>query len=422
MSTVYNLIESSSNSIINVITWDGSNAEEMAVFTSSFGYSLVEITGSDEYYSSVTASTTGSLPSGSIYFGDYDSTQVGTFIGIFTGSASGSFTGSLQGTASYATFAETGSKLEVFITSSNWTKPSWAKTVKVVCVGGGGGGGGSFGVPSGQVTGGGGGAGGSVSMGEFDANLLPSSSISITVGAGGTGGVGQDGDGANGGYSMFDELLFAQGGEGGKAGTDAGGSLAYVRGGRSGGAINYLKTGGGPGGRGSVGARGITDYYNTIHMTVAPSLPLNEIYVDLNWNLVEPDLERVGIPAAIAPTGGGGGLGYDSDNGGNQDGMTTGGSIKPYGRLPTQMQFLIADEGLVGKEYTYSIDVYVPAFYTKIGLGGKGGNPSASIAPSGGSRYGGGGGGAYGFYTGSYGSVSFGAGGADGVVIIISEA
>ena len=173
MSTVYNLIESSSNSIINVIAWDGSNAEEMALFTSSFGYSLVEITGSDEYYSSLTGSTTGSLPSGSIYFGDYDSTQVGTFIGIFTGSASGSFTGSLQGTASYATFVQTASKLEVFITSSNWTKPSWAKTIKVVCVGGGGGGGGSFGVPSGQVTGGGGGAGGSVSMGEFDANLLP---------------------------------------------------------------------------------------------------------------------------------------------------------------------------------------------------------------------------------------------------------
>ena len=34
----------------------------------------------------------------------------------------------------------------------------------------------------------------------------------------------------------------------------------------------------------------------------------------------------------------------------------------------------------------------------------------------------GGGGGAYGFYTGSYGPVSSGAGGADGVVIIISEA
>ena len=355
------------------------------------------------------------------------------------GSFSGSFTGSLNGTAShalnftgvatsaltavsssYATFAETASKVEVFTTSSNWTKPSWAKTVKVVCVGGGGGGGGSFGVPSGQVTGGGGGAGGSVSMGEFDANLLPTSSISITVGAGGTGGAGQYSGGSTGGSSMFDTLLIAYGGEGGEAGTDMGGSLAYVRGGRSGGTINYLNTGGGPGGRGSVGANGITALYNTIHMTVAPSLPLNEVYVDLDWNFEGYPGERMGIPAAIAPTGGGGGLGYDADNGGNQDGDTDGGSIKTNAALLAGLQDF--SKGLVGKTYTYSVDGYVPAFYTKIGLGGNGGNPSSSLAPSGGSRYGGGGGGAYGFYSGSYGSVSSGARGADGVVIIISEA
>ena len=361
-----------------------------------------------------------------------------SYAGKFFGSFSGSFTGSLQGTAShalnftgvansaltaisssYATFAQTASKLEVFTTSSNWTKPSWAKTVKVVCVGGGGGGGGSFGVPSGQVTGGGGGAGGSVSMGEFDANLLPSSSISITVGAGGTGGVGQYVDGASGGSSMFDTYLIARGGEAGQNGTDIGGSLAYVRGGRSGGTINYLNTGGGPGGRGSVGANAIHPNYPTVQMTVAPPLPLNEIYVDLNWNLLDTITDRVGIPAAIAPTGGGGGLGYDADNGGNQDGDTTGGKIQ------INSSIILGDayksSGLVGKEYTYSVDGYVPAFYTKIGLGGNGGNPSASIAPSGGARYGGGGGGAYGFYTGSYG-VSSGASGADGVVIIISEA
>lgn len=362
-----------------------------------------------------------------------------SYAGKFFGSVSGSFTGSLQGTAShalnftgvansaltaisssYATFAETASKLEIFTTSSNWTKPSWAKTVKVVCVGGGGGGGGSFGVPSGQVTGGGGGAGGSVSIGEFDANLLPSSSISITVGAGGTGGAGQDSPGASGGSSMFDTLLIARGGEGGQGGTDMGGSLAYVRGGRSGGTINYLNTGGGPGGRGSVSANGITDLYNQIPMTLAPSLPLNEIYVDLNWNFLGYPGERMGIPAAIAPTGGGGGLGYDADNGGNQGGETTGGSIKTDTTLQNEYEYF--STGLVGKEYTYSVDGYVPAFYTKIGLGGNGGNPSASIAPSDGSRYGGGGGGAYGFYTGSYGPVSSGARGADGVVIIISEA
>ena len=352
------------------------------------------------------------------------------------GSFSGSFTGSLEGTASYAlnftgvatsaltaisssyaTFAETASKVEVFTTSSNWTKPSWAKTVKVVCVGGGGGGGGSFGSTSGIVTGGGGGAGGSVSMGEFDGNLLPTSSISITVGAGGTAGIGQDGGGSSGGSSMFDTLLIAQGGNGGQGGTDFGGSLAYVNGGKSSGTISYLNTGGGPGGRGCVGPNDIDPGYIGVKMCVAPSLPLNGIYVDLNWNLINIPDEKVGIPAAIAPTGGGGGLGYDADNGGNQDGETTGGSIN------TNSAIKVGDQnkspGLVGKIYTYSLDGYVPAFYTKIGLGGNGGNPSASLAPSGGSRYGGGGGGAYGYYgSGS----SAGANGADGVVIIISEA
>ena len=371
---------------------------------------------------------------GSNWYVDFDlgnDAIVGRVYGSFTGSLNGTASHALNFTgvatsaltaisSSYATFAETASKLEVFTTSSNWTKPSWAKTVKVVCVGGGGGGGGSFGVPSGQVSGGGGGACESVSMGEFDANLLPTSSISITVGAGGTGGAGQYSGGSTGGSSMFDTLLIAYGGEGGEAGTDMGGSLAYVRGGRSGGTINYLNTGGGPGGRGSVGANGITALYNTIHMTVAPSLPLNEVYVDLDWNFEGYPGERMGIPAAIAPTGGGGGLGYDADNGGNQDGDTDGGSIKTNAALLAGLQDF--SKGLVGKTYTYSVDGYVPAFYTKIGLGGNGGNPSSSLAPSGGSRYGGGGGGAYGFYSGSYGSVSSGARGADGVVIIISEA
>ena len=410
-SSLYTKSGSYSHALLNVLQVDQYSRQTQT---------SIDIEHVSVYYPS--GSVSGSIIADYIYPKNLTVFDVEIIKGKFDGTLSGSFTGSFSGTSSYATFAETASKLEVFTTSSNWTKPSWAKTVKVVCVGGGGGGGGSFGVPSGQVTGGGGGAGGSVSMGEFDANLLPSSSISITVGAGGTGGGGQDGYGANGGSSMFDTLLIARGGDGGQGGTDMGGSLGYVRGGRSDGTINYLNTGGGPGGRGSVSARGITNLYSSIPMTVAPSLPLNEIYVDLNWNVEGYPGERMGIPAAIAPTGGGGGLGYDADNGGNQEGNTTGGSIKPNFSLSADAQYFYEPGGLVGKTYTYSVDGYVSAFYTKIGLGGKGGNPSASIAPSGGSRYGGGGGGAYGFYTGSYGPVSSGAGGADGVVIIISEA
>ena len=96
MSTVYHLIETSSNSIINLITWDGSNPEDMALYTSSFGYALIEITGSDEYYGSLTGSTTASLPSGSNYFDVYDTSYLGNFTGIFSGSSSGSFTGSFN--------------------------------------------------------------------------------------------------------------------------------------------------------------------------------------------------------------------------------------------------------------------------------------------------------------------------------------
>lgn len=429
MSTVYNLIESSSNSIINVIAWDGSNAEEMAIFTASFGYLLVEITGSDEYYSSLTGSTTASLPSGSIYFGDYDSTQVGTFIGIFTGSASGSFTGSLNGTASYAltashftgvavsaltaisssyaTFAETGSVIEVISKSKNWTKPSWAKKIKVICIGGGGGGGSASDTEdtASIVNGGGGGAGGTISIGEFDASTLPSGSIPISVGGGGFGGNSYS-PAVNGGDSMFGDYLIAYGGQAGISGGTYGGNAAFGGSGRP--SINFTNTGGGPGGRGSV-----TEYDNVngaIKVTVAPSLPLNKQYMTNNWMM-----GNRGVPASIAPTGGGGGLGYDAEQGGRQDGETSGGSI----RIDSPPS--VGNIGIVPMTFNSSSHDYLPAFYSKVGLGGKGGNPFTLSPPTDGTLYGGGGGGAYAGGTSGIGGYNSGANGGRGVVIIISE-
>ena len=53
--------------------------------------------------------------------------------------------------------------VQIFTVASspgNWTKPSWAKVVRVVCIGGGGGGGGGDTAASGVIARGGGGGGG----------------------------------------------------------------------------------------------------------------------------------------------------------------------------------------------------------------------------------------------------------------------
>ena len=118
-----------------------------------------------------------------------------------------------------------GSSKETFTTSGTYVKPS-AGTVALVTIWGGGGGGGRF--QGGQSTGGGGGACVQVL---YELSALPAS-ISITIGAGGTGATG-NATGGNGGNTSFGALLTAYGGAGG--GSNA--SLDPTNGGGGGGSL-----------------------------------------------------------------------------------------------------------------------------------------------------------------------------------------
>mgnify|MGYP001612440450 FL=1 len=82
--------------------------------------------------------------------------------------------------------------------SGTWTKPSWARTVRVYMVAAGRGGGGAARRASGTASmGGGGGSAGTRVELIFDAAALPST-VSYSVGTGGTGGAGATADNTHG--------------------------------------------------------------------------------------------------------------------------------------------------------------------------------------------------------------------------------
>ncbi len=170
------------------------------------------------------------------------------------------FTGTTTGTGKFQIFTAT--------TTSTWTKPTGAKFIRVIAIGGGGGGGG--GIRGSNQSGAGGGAGGGYSDVIFDASVATTSTIAVTVGAGGANGVGRTGtdgngtDGATGGTSSFGALVVSTGGTGGSgsavtAGTGGVGSIYNGIAGGAGGApagagvagatsVYYAPTGGGGGG------------------------------------------------------------------------------------------------------------------------------------------------------------------------------
>lgn len=111
-----------------------------------------------------------------------------------------------------------------YTASGTFTKANYpnAKKFRVVCVGGGGAGGGAAAATGGtSVSAGGGGQAGGYSESWLDAASV-SSSVTITVGAGGTGVSGADGN--DGTASSFGSAVIASGGQGGRAGT-AGGTV-----------------------------------------------------------------------------------------------------------------------------------------------------------------------------------------------------
>ncbi len=458
----YKLLISGSNEVISIFEWDEiASGSVTASITFPSGTLLQEVsasasfTSSADYGSAVNVGEFAGFFTGSVYVTESDifninnnfivyspsasnsgSIQIGlsgslnvsgsVVADIFTGSFTGSFKGNVEGTssytisssysitASYAKFAETGSQVETIIKSQNWTPPTWAKKIKVVCIGGGGGGGSAPADEDGITlySGGGGGGGGTVTLGEFKIQDIGTGSISIVVGTGGLGGNESRG-GTQGGDTLFGNYLIAKGGWGGTQGD----TNQSVTGGLPRTNINYTNTGGGAGGRGS--STGFTPSIGVVDECVAPPVPIPQSYLNKPQYFLQAG-NIVPIPSSIAPTGGGGGLGISQPSNVRNDGDTTGGTLKlnNYNTL-----------SMIPVSYNSSSHQYYPAFNTKIGLGGKGGNPYLLSGPTDGTMYGGGGGGAFaGGVTGSYPTgfpngtgYNYGANGAMGAVIIISE-
>lgn len=105
-------------------------------------------------------------------------------------------------------------KVDIFATTGTdtWEKPQGARTIRVQVQAGGGAGGGAPTTTAGQTAAGGGGAGGSYGETWFPATEV-ASSITVTVGVGGTAVALTTG--GNGGASSFGSLVTASAGNGG---------------------------------------------------------------------------------------------------------------------------------------------------------------------------------------------------------------
>ena len=143
------------------------------------------------------------------------------------------------------------SRGQKFTSNGTFTVPSGVTLVWVTMIGGGGSGG--EGATAGTGKGGGGGGGSGEMISRRPVTVTPSANITVTVGAGGTGGnSGSGGEaGSNGGASSFaaaSGTITAAGGKGGSGGTGVGGA------GGAGGGVNAGS--GGTGGNGASGSAG----------------------------------------------------------------------------------------------------------------------------------------------------------------------
>jgi hypothetical protein len=255
-------------------------------------------------------------------------------------------------------------KYEFYTASSTWTKPTGARIVSVCIVGGGGGGGGAGADNSASVyaSGGGGGGGGGLSCKTFSANSL-STTVAITIGAGGAGGAGgatpiNAGSNASAGTdTSFGAYLIAKGGSAGGGGP----VNDHTTGGSAGAGGAGITETGGAGGAGT-GANGAS-------------------------------------VSGFAPTGGGGGggniTGVDGGNGGSRSVVTHTGGAGGSGD--------VEDPGSAGT-----------AFISDESVGGTGGGGGEGTNNADAVNGGAGGAGTYGSGGGGGGSSHGGAGGAGG--------
>ena len=123
--------------------------------------------------------------------------------------------------------------------TTTWMVPPGVTEVSYLVVAGGGGGG---------YDGGGGGGGGAFRSGS-NYTVVPGTILTVTVGAGGTGGVSGSVLGGNGGASVFDTITASYGAGGGGSGNSTGVSaVAGATGGSGGGARGNTGASGGTGG------------------------------------------------------------------------------------------------------------------------------------------------------------------------------
>lgn len=113
--------------------------------------------------------------------------------------------------------AWSGFSAERITTTQVWQKPGGLAGLFVIAVGGGGSGG--FGAAS-SIKGAGGGGGGATKVAYIDGSIIPSS-VLITVAQSVAGGTASSQNGKDNGYSSFGNFVFAGGGAGGAAGTNA---------------------------------------------------------------------------------------------------------------------------------------------------------------------------------------------------------
>lgn len=198
--------------------------------------------------------------------------------------------------------AATSVNLQEFTSNGTWTKPSNVTYVSVQLWAGGGGGssGGRALVASGR-TGGGGGGGGAYIEKTFKATEF-TSTVAVTVGAGGTGGAAVTVDdtptgnpGTNGGTSSFGSYLSAQGGFGG-SGASFGNGGVLVSGGF--GTDNNGGRGGTGGGTNGSGASGLGGFYGGAGGAGGNTVDVNNRSVSY----------RIDGPVSLNTSGGYGGL------------------------------------------------------------------------------------------------------------------
>lgn len=120
--------------------------------------------------------------------------------------------------------------IQIFSASGTWTKPANAKYVRIYAFGGGGGAGsGRRGAVGTVRCGGGGGSGGGAAVCDFTAAELGATET-VTIGAGGPGGVRRTADDTNGqnatggGSTTFGTEILVPGGGAGSGGTNAAGT------------------------------------------------------------------------------------------------------------------------------------------------------------------------------------------------------